>query len=148
MATRNDPPASARQAALELRVAFGRLRRRLRGVATGGELTPPQASVLARLGKGEAATASALAAVEGVRPQSMATTLAGLEQLGLITRSPDPGDGRRQLVELTERGRDQDRGNREAREEWLTRAMHERLTEEERRTVIAAMELLERLVRE
>jgi DNA-binding MarR family transcriptional regulator len=137
---------SSSVAANEIRVVLGRLRRRLREVATGDELSPSQASVLARLGKGEASTASALATLEGVRPQSMAATLAGLEQLGLLDRTPDPSDGRRQLVTLTEAGRQRDSGNRAARAEWLARALEERLTEEERTTVVAAVRLLDRLV--
>jgi DNA-binding MarR family transcriptional regulator len=102
--------------------------------------------VLTRLAKGEAASASALAALEGVRPQSIASTLNALEQAGLITRSPDPQDGRRACVDRTEAGRTEDRGNRQAREEWLTAALESRLGDEERRTVLAAMALLERLV--
>jgi DNA-binding MarR family transcriptional regulator len=136
---------TALQASIDVRVAFGRLRRRLAAVATGDELTPSQASVLTRLAKGEAATASGLAAAEGIRPQSMATILAALEQQGLVSRSPDPTDGRRQLVVLTKAGRTRDRGNRQAREEWLTRAMAERFDEAERRTIIEAMALLERV---
>lgn len=139
---------SAYEAAVEVRVVVGRLLRRMREVATGGELTPSQASVLARLGKGEAATAAGLAALEKVRPQSMAVTLAALEERGLIVRSPDPGDGRRQVVELSAAGRDSDRGNAEAREEWLTTALDERLTGEERARVVEALALLDRLVRE
>jgi len=137
--------SSALQASIDVRVAFGRLRRRLSAVATGDELTPSQASVLTRLAKGEAATASGLAAAEGMRPQSMATILSALEQQGLVSRSPDPSDGRRQLVVLTRAGRARDRGNRQARGEWLARAMHERYTEDERQTIIAAMALLERV---
>ena len=137
--------ASALQASIDVRVAFGRLRRRLSAVATGDELTPSQASVLTRLAKGEAATASGLAAAEGVRPQSMATILAALEQQELVSRSPDPTDGRRQIVVLTKAGRARDRGNRQAREEWLARVMHERFTEDERQTIITAMTLLERV---
>jgi DNA-binding MarR family transcriptional regulator len=117
----------------------------MREVAVGDELTPSQVSVLARLGKGEANTASALASAEGVRPQSMATTLAALEQVGLISRSPDPTDGRRQVVALTGAGQALDEGNRPARQEWFSTAMQERLTEDERQTVIAAIALLERL---
>ena len=137
---------SSTVAAGEVRVVFGRLRRRLREVATSDELSPSQASVLSRLGKGEASTASALATLEGVRPQSMAATLGSLEQLGLLIRRPDPSDGRRQLVTLTETGRERDSGNRAARAEWLAGVLAERLTEEERQTVIAAMSLLDRLV--
>lgn len=128
-----------------VRVVVGRLRRRLREIAAG-ELTPSQASVLTRLAKGEAATASALAAIEGVRPQSIASTLQALEQAGLIARFPDPQDGRRAIVEVTQAGLAEERGNRAAREEWLTDALEHRLSAEERRTVRDAMTLLERLV--
>ncbi|MCU1474494.1 MarR family transcriptional regulator [Amnibacterium sp.] len=144
--TQDASPATAAEAARAIRVVVGRLRRRLREVAAG-ELTPSQASVLTRLAKGEAASASALAALEGVRPQSIASTLNALEQAGLVARSPDPQDGRRAIVELTEAGRAEDRGNRQAREEWLTAALESQLGEEERRTVLAAMTLLERLAR-
>ena len=139
--------ADAAEAARAIRVVVGRLRRRLREVAAG-ELTPSQASVLTRLAKGEAASASALAALEGVRPQSIATILTALEQAGLIARSPDPQDGRRAIVELTEAGRAEDRGNRAARREWLTAALESRLSAAERRQVLDAMALLERLVQE
>ncbi|HET6824757.1 MAG TPA: MarR family transcriptional regulator [Amnibacterium sp.] len=138
---------SAHQASREVRAVVGRLRRRLREVAADGELTPSQVSVLTRVAKGEAATASALAVLEGVRPQSVATTIAALEAKGLIARSPDPEDGRRSIITLTDAGREQDRGNREAREAWLAHELEQRMTEEERRTVIAAMALLDRLVR-
>ncbi|MEU6048862.1 MarR family transcriptional regulator [Streptomyces xanthochromogenes] len=137
--------ASALRAARDLRVAFSRLRRRLREVADTEDLTPSQVSALALVEKGGAASASALAATEGVRPQSMAATLAALDQQGLIRRSQDPRDGRRQLVTLTEAGRERAEGNRQARAEWLTQAFQDRYTEEERATISEAMALLERL---
>ncbi|MEV0981411.1 MarR family transcriptional regulator [Streptomyces sp. NPDC049915] len=136
---------SAARAAQELRVLIGRLRRRVREVAGDDALTPSQVSALTLVGKHGAATASALASAEGVRPQSMAATLAALEQHGLIRRSPDPADGRRQLVTLTEAGQDRIAGDRQAREEWLARALQDRYTEAERRTVLEALALLERL---
>src|SRR4051794_160392 len=138
---------SAVHAARELRVVFSRLRRRIREVAQDSDLTPSQESALSLVGKHGAATASALAAAEGVRPQSMATTLAALEQHGLIRRAPDPDDGRRQLVTLTETGRARVEGNKQLREEWLARAFEDRYTEEERQTVLKALELMERLSR-
>ncbi|MER7194556.1 MarR family winged helix-turn-helix transcriptional regulator [Streptomyces flaveolus] len=138
---------SAARAARELHVVFSRLRRRIREVARDEDLTPSQVSALTLVGKHGAATASALASAEGVRPQSMAATLVALDQHGLIRRSPDPEDGRRQLVTLTEAGRARIEDNRQVREEWLARAFQDRCTAAERDTVLDALALLERLTR-
>jgi DNA-binding MarR family transcriptional regulator len=136
---------SAIAAARDLRVMFSRLRRQLRGLATDDDLSPSQTAVLIRLWKEGASSASVLAGAEGVRPQSMATIVAALEQRGLIERTPDPEDGRRQLISLTELGRQRAESNRQVREEWLASAMHERYTKAERRVILDALSLLERL---
>ncbi|MEW1830921.1 MarR family transcriptional regulator [Streptomyces sp. NPDC088196] len=136
---------SAARSARDLRIVFSRLRRRIREVATDEDLTPSQESALTLVGKHGAATASALASAEGVRPQSMAATLAALDQHGLIRRGPDPEDGRRQLVTLTEAGRARIEDNRQVRGEWLARAFEDRYTEQERRTILDALALMERL---
>jgi DNA-binding MarR family transcriptional regulator len=136
---------SAVEAARDLRVVFSRLRRRLRDIAIGGDLTPSQTAVLTRLWKDGASSASALAGAERVRPQSMAAIVAALDQRGLIERTPDPEDGRRQVVALTKAGRERAESDRQVREEWLARAMHERYSERERRIILDALSLLERL---
>ncbi|MFJ6080212.1 MarR family winged helix-turn-helix transcriptional regulator [Streptomyces sp. NPDC092369] len=151
-ASATEPPAgisdSAARAARDLRVVFSRLRRRIRVVAENEELTPPQVSALTLVAKLGAATASALATAEGVRPQSMATTLAALDRQGMIRRSQDPDDGRRQLVTLTDAGRRRVDGDQQAREEWLARALQDRFTEDERRKLLEGLALLERLTQE
>ncbi|MFD0520730.1 MarR family winged helix-turn-helix transcriptional regulator [Paractinoplanes durhamensis] len=83
-----ETPASARRAASEVRTVYSRLRRRLREVADLGDLTPSQTSVLSRLSKDGPATASMLATLERIRPQSMAALVAALAERGLIDRTP------------------------------------------------------------
>ena len=107
------PSAQVVNGAGELRLVLGQLVRRLRA-----EYSFPvaQATVLSRLDREGPQTASALAAAERVRPQSMAQTLAELEAAGLIERRPDPGDRRSSQIELTEGGpRPGPRGTRAAR---------------------------------
>ncbi|MER7769036.1 MarR family transcriptional regulator [Kitasatospora sp. NPDC096140] len=141
------PGDSAALAARELRAVFSRLRRTLREADGTGDLTPSQTAVLSRLINDGPASASALAAAERVRPQSMAASLAALEQHGLIGRRPDPEDGRRLLVSLTEAGLARIADSRQAREEWLARALEEQYDEAERTTVLAALALIDRLNR-
>ncbi|MFI6830505.1 MULTISPECIES: MarR family winged helix-turn-helix transcriptional regulator [unclassified Kribbella] len=134
---------SAVQAASDVRVMFGRVKRRLKELAEHDDLTPSQSSVLSRLDKDGPASASELAAVERVRPQSMAAILAGLRESDLIERHPDPEDGRRQVVSLTTAGRHRLQGDRKVRQEWLARALQDGCTETERQTIIKALALLD-----
>ncbi|GAB3140656.1 MarR family winged helix-turn-helix transcriptional regulator [Microbispora hainanensis] len=134
---------AAAQAAGDVWVAVGRLVRRLRELDTAGDLSSGQVSVLVRLAKHGPASASELAAAERVRPQSMAAIVQALERAGLVERHRDPEDGRRQLVTLTESGRERRLDDRRAREAWLARALQEHCTEAELRTIIEAMALLD-----
>jgi DNA-binding MarR family transcriptional regulator len=138
------PSTRVVQGASELRLVLGQLIRRLRA-----EYSFPvaQASVLSRLDREGAQTASALAAAEHVRPQSMAETLAELEAAGLIERRRDPADGRRIQIELTEEGRSRVLEGRGRREDWLAAAIAAELSADEQRTLLAAVPLLQRLSR-
>jgi DNA-binding MarR family transcriptional regulator len=130
--------------ASELRLVLGQLVRRLRR-----EYSFPiaQASVLSRLDREGAQTTSALAAAERVRPQSMAQTLAELENDQLIARRPDPADGRQILIEISAAGRERLRDDRRRREGWLAEAISAELTKAEQETLIEALPLLRRLAR-
>jgi DNA-binding MarR family transcriptional regulator len=54
----------------------------------------------------ERLAASDLAERAGVSSAAVSQLVAGLEQAGLVTRSPEAGDRRRQGLELTQKGRD------------------------------------------
>ncbi|HEY2048480.1 MAG TPA: MarR family transcriptional regulator [Caulobacteraceae bacterium] len=137
--------ARASALAAELRALVGKLRRRLREQANAGDLTPSQVSLVQRLEKGGPSTASDLARAEGIRPQSMAAVVAALESAGLVSGAPDPADGRRTVLSLTETCRTLMREGRAARQDWLTRALQQRLSPQEQDELAAAVRLLGRL---
>jgi DNA-binding MarR family transcriptional regulator len=128
----------------ELSLAIGKLVRRLRMEANPGELTLLQATTLARLDRSGAMTTADLARAEFVKPQSMGTTLADLEQEGLVQRRPHPTDGRQVLFELTAEGVEARRKRNIAKRDWLLAAM-ERLDPAEQQTLFAAAALIKRL---
>jgi DNA-binding MarR family transcriptional regulator len=101
--------------------------------------------VLGRLDREGPQSVSELAAAERMRPQSMAQTVGDLEADGLLRRRPDPGDGRRALVELTEQGNDALQADRRHREGWLARAIADDLSPEEQAVLRDAVQLLRRL---
>jgi DNA-binding MarR family transcriptional regulator len=121
--------------------------RRLREQAPGADLTKSQSSVLARLERGGAATATALANAEGMRPQSMAKIIRALEDAGLVSGSPDPNDGRKTLLDLTEVAREEYRTGRRIRQDWLAQAMEASLSPEEIIHLAKATDLLRRLTK-
>jgi DNA-binding MarR family transcriptional regulator len=136
---------SAVHTAREVRIVMGRLRRRLRATYDRRDLTASQTALLSRLDRDGPRSASELAAAERVRPQSVAASLAVLEERGLVERRRDPADGRRQVVSLTPAAVAFLDTSRAAGEEWLARALDEHLDDDERRTVLAAMALLDRV---
>jgi DNA-binding MarR family transcriptional regulator len=134
--------------AAELHALNGKLKRKLREQASAGDLTPSQAAVLRHLGHNGATTVTALAKMEGVRPQSMGATVAGLEALGLVKGSPDAKDGRQTILSLTPACRDMIRTGRAARQDWLLRAIQSKLSAEEQAQLAFSLRLLSRIVDE
>jgi DNA-binding MarR family transcriptional regulator len=138
MPTRTDPALVAS----ELRVVLGQLVRRLRAEH---RFPLSHGAVLGRLDREGPQGVSDLAAAERLRPQSMAQTVNDLEGDGLVTRRPDPADGRRALVELTAHGNDALQAERRNREGWLAQAIAGDLSSEEQAVLRDAVELLRRL---
>jgi DNA-binding MarR family transcriptional regulator len=126
----------------ELRVAIGRLIRRLRAER---DFSISHTAVLGRLDREGARTVSALALAERVRPQSMAQTVAELGEEQLVTRRPDPDDRRQTLIELSELGRETLKRERARGDDWLARAIDEGLSPSEQRMLARAVPLLTRL---
>jgi DNA-binding MarR family transcriptional regulator len=128
--------------ASELRVVLGQLMRRLRAEH---RFSLAQGAVLGRLDREGARSTSDLAASERVRPQSMAQTVCELEAEGLVSRRPDPADGRRALLELTAQGCETLQADRSHREGWLISAIADGFSQDEQEALARAVPLLERL---
>jgi DNA-binding MarR family transcriptional regulator len=129
----------------DLRIALGKLKRRLREQAHPTDFTDSQKSVLLRLDRDGPATVSALARAESVRPQSMRVTVAGLARMGAVSGKPDSTDGRQTLIGLTPDLRKALNANRAAKDDWLLRALQMQLSQPERTELAAAVKLLQRL---
>jgi len=127
-----------------LRIAVTRLARRLRAERLDTSLSLNQLAALATLERHGGMSLAQLAAHERVRPPSMTRTVAGLEQSGLVTRSPHARDRRQVVIEINEAGRRLLAQDRRRREAWLARRLAE-LTPDERATLRAAAPVLERL---
>jgi DNA-binding MarR family transcriptional regulator len=75
----------------------------------------------------------------------MAQTVRELEESGYVARRPDPDDGRRFFIELTDAGLARLQEDRRRRDGWLAQALREELSASERTTLAAAAPLLRRL---
>ncbi len=144
--TDHSGPHSTAVLASELRGLAGRLKRKLREQSDPGDFTFSQTDVLLRLSREGPMTVTALAAAEGVRPQSMGATVAALEGLGHVHRAPDPADGRQSIVSLTPSFETLLGEGRAARQDWLIRALRTALTPAEQAQLAAALDLLKRVL--
>ncbi len=141
------PPsaAEARAAAVAVRRGVTSLGRTLRTPRTQGGLTPLEVYVLGQLNRRGPLTPGDLAAADRIQPQSLTRTLASLESGSLLTRQPDPGDGRRSLLGITAAGVGALRSEMSQRDDWLATVIAERLTNTEAQLLRLTGELLERL---
>ncbi len=98
-----DPAGRDEDLAADLRLAVGRLSRRLRQHSVGG-LSPSQVSAMASLDCHGPVPIGRLSRLEGVSAPTMTRIVDRLEQQGHVARRIDPGDGRSTVVEMTPQG--------------------------------------------
>jgi DNA-binding MarR family transcriptional regulator len=130
---------------IDLTQAVGLLVRRVRAAAASHDLSLTESAVMARLAKDGPATTADLARAEGMKPQSMGTTIAALEEMGMVERKPHPTDGRQVNIELSTKGMAVRKSARDAKRTWLAQAIT-RLDEKDRDTLFKAGEIIRRLV--
>ncbi|HVU72235.1 MAG TPA: MarR family transcriptional regulator [Mycobacteriales bacterium] len=130
--------------ATRLRIGIMRLARRLRHEGSQGDITPSQLAALGTIDKRGPLTLGELAQLERVQPPSMTKIVGNLCDAGLVSRSPDPSDGRITLVAATKAGRAHLVATRKRRDAWLEEHLHS-LAPEEREALARAADVIERL---
>lgn len=90
--------------AAELYLTLGRVLRLLRRSGTAADLSPGSASVLATVVGAGPLRLGDVAAREQLAAPTVSRIVTVLEQSGYVSRTPDPSDGRAQLLAATESG--------------------------------------------
>jgi DNA-binding MarR family transcriptional regulator len=137
--------ANIHETAAALQLSVGLLKRRARETARDGELSSPEMSVLSRLDRNGPGTTAALARWEQITPQAVGATVAVLEARELIARAPDPEDGRRSILTITQAGERALRAGRNALTDLMARALAGGFTPGEIDQLRVAAPLIERL---
>jgi len=132
--------------AARLRIAIGRLSRRLRTTAAGSAagLTPTRISVLLTVVRDGPVRLSALAASESLNPTMLSRVIADLVDAELLERTSDDGDRRAAWVQATDAGQRLAQRMRRERTDALNAAL-EGLPPAERRLLEKALPALEAL---
>jgi DNA-binding MarR family transcriptional regulator len=134
------------ETAAQLRMAIGKLSRRLRPTPAAIEagLTPTQISLLLNVARQGPIRLSELAAAEAINPTQLSRSVAHLVDIGAVERASDQGDRRAAWVKPTATGRRLADKIRRERTDALNLALAD-LAPEERRRIEAAVPALERL---
>ncbi len=127
--------------ATRLRMVIARSARRLRQEA-GSDLSPSLSAALASVDRHGPLTPTELAARERVQRPTITRVVCRLEEAGLITRAPDPSDGRSALITVTPAGREVLDEIRTRKDAFLSERL-EALTPQDRATLERAAALLE-----
>jgi DNA-binding MarR family transcriptional regulator len=135
-------------AAQDLRLAIGRVARRLRQLyATERDSAANfiELGILVRLQREGPTSPGTLAAGEGVTSQAIAGVVRELERRALVERTGDQADRRRVAVAITDAGRELLTSREHAVVDAMVRALADKYTPAERRQLESAVLLLNRL---
>ncbi|MEL0635352.1 MULTISPECIES: MarR family winged helix-turn-helix transcriptional regulator [Marinomonas] len=134
--------------AMDLHQIVGLIHRKLKEKSNDADLNWSQKHVLRYLYRHSVSTVSELAALEGVRTQSMGATVQSLKEAGYITGHPDPKDGRKTLLSLTNIFQEKVEKKLLIKEEWLQQRIAEHLNAQEIKALQLALPALKKLVSE
>ena len=128
----------------QLRLSLFRLSRRLRNRSQTG-LTPSQQSAMSVIERHGPLRLTRLGELEQINKSSVTRLVAKLEARGLITRVPDPADGRGRQVALTRAGRRLMEESAQRADRYLADQLAA-LSPSDRRRILEAVPALQRLL--
>ncbi len=135
----------ARQTAALVTDSVKRLTRRLRQARADHGVSSSKLNVLGHLVRSGPITATDLAALDRIQPQSLTRMLATLEERGLIQREQAQTDRRQMRIMITPAGRTLLAQDSRLQVAWLSRSMTALLDASEMELLCAAAPLLDRL---
>jgi DNA-binding MarR family transcriptional regulator len=138
------PSVDVARLATRLRSGVWRLARRMR-TESHVDLSPTLHAALGTIARHEPMTAGDFARHEQIRKPTATRTLATLEELGLLERTPDPLDGRVAWLRLSTEGRRVVQAARRRHDAFLAGRI-KRLSAEDQSVLARAAEILEGFV--
>jgi len=135
--------------ATKVRRSVTHLARRLRGLRSDHGISGSKLAILGWLFRaGTPMTATELARLERLQPQSLTRIIAELDEQGLIRRTPAVEDRRQILIEITQAGQELLIIDAYRQEQWLIKVMTAKATKAEREILGIAADLLDKLASE
>ena len=135
--------------AASLRITLNRIVKVMRReTRNDGQLSLTERSTLGLLYPDVQLAPTDIARTEKVTTQSMSQVVNHLVELNFITRTPSADDGRKTLLSLTALGRARVEQARQEKQEWLAKALHEKMSGTEKDLLVAALLILTKLVDE
>jgi DNA-binding MarR family transcriptional regulator len=135
------------QEALQLLVSMHRIVRHLRRNRTTAQLHPTQFLALMLIADEQPIRIGEIATRVPCSQPTATTTVAALEEAGLVRREPDPVDGRATAVVLTEAGAATVQASGQQAADELSHLLN-RLPEEDQALVLKAGEALSRMAKD
>ena len=149
MDERQTPNEEDENVTTQVRRSVTHLARRLRGLRANHGVSGSKLAILGWLFRaGTPLTATDLARLEGLQPQSLTRIIAELDEQGLIRRTADVADRRQVLIEIAQAGQELLVIDAYRQNQWLTETMARKLTKAEREILAIAADLLDQLASE
>jgi DNA-binding MarR family transcriptional regulator len=143
------PQTRDMEIAASLRITLNRIVKVMRReTRNDGQLSLTERSTLGLLYPDVQLAPTDIARTEKVTTQSMSQVVNHLVELNFIARTPSAEDGRKTLLSLTDTGRARVEQARQEKQEWLAKALHEKVTETEKDLLVEALLILTKLVDE